>query len=119
MGKTLEERVLEIENISMARLHVSQELMTQLITDQQAHIRELENPWQPIESAPKDGEILVTDGYVVFTAMYRKSNCHNDKPFLTTTANNDFKNTGTDWKQEYEYIPVTHWMPLPQPPKGE
>ena len=28
-------------------------------------------------------------------------------------------NTYSDWNEGQQYIHVTHWMPLPEPPKGE
>lgn len=28
-------------------------------------------------------------------------------------------NTYNDWNEGQQYIHVTHWMPLPEPPKGE
>jgi hypothetical protein len=28
-------------------------------------------------------------------------------------------NTYNDWDEGQQYIHVTHWMPLPEPPKGE
>ena len=31
----------------------------------------------------------------------------------------DCWNTYNDWDEGQQYLHVTHWMPLPQPPKGE
>ena len=31
----------------------------------------------------------------------------------------DCWNTYNDWNEGQQYLHVTHWMPLPQPPKGE
>ncbi len=31
----------------------------------------------------------------------------------------DCWNTYVDWDEGQQYIHVTHWMPLPEPPKGE
>lgn len=31
----------------------------------------------------------------------------------------DCWNTYNDWDEGQQYIHITHWMPLPQPPKGE
>lgn len=31
----------------------------------------------------------------------------------------DSFNTYNDWNEGQDYIHVTHWMPLPEPPKGE
>ena len=76
--------------------------------------------WRPIEEAPKDGtEVLVTDGYEVFTAKYRISNVTNYKPFFATTANGEIFNMGRDWESEPQYIPATHFMPLPNPNTAE
>lgn len=76
--------------------------------------------WRAISGAPKDGtEVLVTDGYEVFTAKYKISNVTNYKPFFATTARGEIYNLGRDWEQENEYLNVTHWMPLPTPPEAE
>ena len=72
-----------------------------------------ENKWRPIEDAPKDEEILITDGYSVCTALYRISNCSQDKPFYATTANGEIYNVGYDWQTEPQYIPATHFRPFP------
>lgn len=78
------------------------------------------NEWKPISEAPRDGtEVLVTDGYDVFTARYKVSNVQNYKPFFCTTARGEIYNTGYDWENEPEYLQVTHWMPLPTPPKQD
>ena len=31
----------------------------------------------------------------------------------------DCWNTYNDWDEGQQYLHITHWMPLPQPPKGE
>lgn len=62
--------------------------------------------WQPIESASRiedDTEILLSDGNHIVVAIYWE--CY------------------SNWVDPYEFCPCfdkpTHWMPLPQPPKGE
>ena len=59
--------------------------------------------WQPIETAPKDSEILVWDGKDIWLVetefgMYPK---HNGCGCCSSSVH-------------YE---ATHWMPLPEPPK--
>lgn len=73
--------------------------------------------WQPIETAPKDGEILVYNGESVSPSMWYESN--------------EFRNFGEEggWCSAdydvggslYEGVDVikpqpTHWMPLPDAP---
>lgn len=54
--------------------------------------------WQPIETGPKDGtEILGWDGHEVVTVSWCESH---------------------EWSTGYAgFYKITHWMPLPQPPK--
>ena len=65
--------------------------------------------WDFIESAPIDGtEILATDGENVYTTFYYRKN-------------NIMPDEGT-WLFPDGYTPttgikLTHWMPLPEPPK--
>ncbi|GAA6176955.1 hypothetical protein NBRC116593_28740 [Sulfitobacter pacificus] len=76
--------------------------------------------WQPIETAPKDGtEILAYSCGDIFTATYLKSNVSNDAPFFATTAAGEpWDCSGTTYRVEHEYRRgITHWMPLPNPPK--
>ena len=58
--------------------------------------------WQPIETAPKDGclYLLCTDTGVMFVGKYRK---HLEMWVCQDGAE--------------RYRTVTHWMPLPEPPK--
>lgn len=61
--------------------------------------------WQPIETAPKDHRILMTDGELV------GSGCWEGWPvegFIFHTSNDDERWFGGD---------ATHWMPLPEPPQ--
>ena len=74
--------------------------------------------WMPIETAPKDGtEILVTCFGNVFPALYSKTNCTNDSPFFAASCDGEIQNIGSYYRHESDYRPVTHWMPLPDPPK--
>lgn len=67
---------------------------------------EIEDPWKPIETAPKDGtDVLVWDGSEIFLVWW------------------DSKAEGGDgiWVRgdHSMHRPVTHWMALPQPPKTD
>ena len=75
--------------------------------------------WQPIETAPKDAtKILVYDriGQTIFAAEWVHSLWMADKDHLEVDCNgycyggrvSDTRNQERD---------VTHWMPLPEPPK--
>ena len=59
--------------------------------------------WQPIETAPKDGSIVLIyrDGYVIDQAC-----CWYSKEFEYWTPVGG-----------YIFMGATHWMPLPEPPK--
>lgn len=59
-----------------------------------------DNGWQPIETAPSDGQIII-----VFGGRY-------DKPDVT-------KADGEWWRLKYNKGSIampTHWQPLPEPP---
>ena len=60
------------------------------------------NTWQPIETAPKDDNILGCYDYEVVAEIYYNTD---RKSFLTA---------GSDIK-----MPFSHWMPLPEPPESE
>lgn len=65
--------------------------------------------WQPIETAPKDAEVLIAEivrgFYVVGEARYH----HDAECWLWA---------GTDPSDHWaEPLYPTHWMPLPEPPK--
>lgn len=76
----------------------------ELITDQQARIKELENPWQPIETASKEHQIELL-GYDADIGVYNMHWRHEIDSYCYT------------WNQDV--CNPTHWMPLPQPPKSE
>ena len=66
--------------------------------------------WQPIETAPKDGRLILTYAKD-FTAEYSVSYwCEFDGKWET-----DFKQKGY-----YQHVDAKYWMPLPEPPtEGE
>ena len=89
-----------------------------IATEAKIRADQIEREWQPIETAPKDGtEIIVTDGYEVWTAKHSVSNIRNYAPFFATTCNGRLWYRGPDWCEEREYFDSTHWMPLPAPPE--
>ena len=58
--------------------------------------------WQSIETAPKDGTLILTYG-----------NLHYDTPFICYWALDNWRFYGRDqWKMYPEL-----WMPLPEPPE--
>lgn len=85
----------------------------QMMTDALAAIEELEarNQWQPIETAPKNTEILVfMDDEIYEAGLYTRDEKREEWLFPMAdyhgcgccSGNNDHP---------------THWMPLPQPPE--
>ena len=69
--------------------------------------------WQPIKTAPKDGTRILGFGMMGL----------DDKPGIGTVAwDNDWKRWFCSPNEASEYIPesckVSHWMPLPEPPKS-
>lgn len=75
-----------------------------------------ENPWQPIETAPKDGtEIdILLNGKSRLTDIYWGEWQGNDKQqeyWLDDLGNP----VVGDWDNLNK---ITHWMPIPKPPEG-
>jgi hypothetical protein len=73
------------------------------------------NKWQPIETAPKDGTlILIWVKHEVGPDMMMIAKFHTeyDEPA-------DDPSERLRWKEEAGFYNVraTHWMPLPEPPK--
>jgi len=66
------------------------------------------NEWQPIETAPKDGTIIIVRGGV---AYWRERTSHWDGAAGWWTI------AGFDWPGRPIQWEVTHWMPLPEPPE--
>ena len=87
-------------------------------SDQQAaEVERLFSPWQPIETAPKDGtEILVSHEYGVSMAQFDSG--------LVCIKDEDLTNVWvTNYCEDYWYTEIlnpepTHWMSLPNPPQG-
>lgn len=73
------------------------------------------NEWQPIETSPKDGELILAcrAGYLPQTARYSSSLEYTG----WITVDEDDDELFSAWVEYgYRYSP-THWMPLPEPPK--
>jgi hypothetical protein len=76
--------------------------------------------WQPIETAPKDGEeVILRHGsrvgsacWVEWPATYEPDGCLIDEGGESWSIGHD----GDSWDDEKA---PTHWMPLPEPPKEE
>ena len=62
--------------------------------------------WKTIDSAPKDQtEILVWDGMFIWMAR------QNEFGYWSTDQEEGF------YLAKNEFVGLTHWMPLPEPPK--
>lgn len=78
----------------------------------------MENSWQPIETAPKDGtNILLYENGIICVCSYVKPHLlSDDAKYWTPMAGGlqlyDFNG---DIVEEFES--PTHWMPLPEPPR--
>jgi len=78
--------------------------------------------WQPIETAPKDGALI--DVWAKYpNGGYRYTNVQWRQPEYDRIDGHqcwceyDWHTTYDDWYwSEIEYE-VTHWMPIPEPPK--
>ena len=66
--------------------------------------------WQPVKTAPRDGTyILIFDGETVILARWSEV-CPSDRE----------KGWPDGWYDVGTFLyAATHWMPLPEPPKGE
>jgi hypothetical protein len=67
--------------------------------------------WQPIETAPRDGTLILVGRFVKKCPHGRAGRVEVDrwrdgKPYLGFGRFNP------------HYWPATHWMPLPEPPEG-
>ena len=69
--------------------------------------------WQPIETAPKDGTQV--DVWVVFPSQsYRVADAH----WNETAGESGAWQLGSFHEMQFTERPVvTHWMPLPAPPR--
>lgn len=65
--------------------------------------------WQPIDTAPMDGRVIVTDGFVVGEAAYYSA-------YEGWWWAGSHPLDATDGQLAYD---PTHWMPLPPPPKDD
>lgn len=66
--------------------------------------------WQSIETAPKDTDVLISDGVVVGEARYWWQEGQYDMWLWVNIDPSD------NWADP---VYPTHWMPLPAPPAGE
>ena len=73
--------------------------------------------WQPIETAPKDGSIVVAGAYMDEYAGEYEPIQTGRLIWEVELARFDGRWLSTDLDEAL--ICPTHWMPLPQPPKGE
>lgn len=72
--------------------------------------------WQPIETAPKDGTLILG-----FSAQYRTPKLSQDRATIFWDADNVL-GAGVGWWGKLPNGLVmtnpTHWMPLPNPPQS-
>lgn len=66
--------------------------------------------WQPIDTAPRNVPILVTDGNVVVALKRAKHVLDDEWPDPVGFG-------GYEWEWGFQWSDLTHWMPLPDPPQ--
>lgn len=76
-------------------------------------IEAMEPQWQSIETAPKDGSLV--DVYIGGNVCERYTEAYYSEAEQCWCWNIE----GTGRRVVFTETPPTHWMPLPQPPKGE
>lgn len=70
--------------------------------------------WQPIETAPKDRNILVAGRMAVFLARWDDQQFHeHPKPYFVTQ-----QSFGVGWNRDNS-TKLTHWMELPELPEAK
>jgi hypothetical protein len=81
--------------------------------------------WQPIETAPRDGTVVVVfRGNVAFETSFGPSRDFVERCDLGWFEDGNWWQSGTGhdffepWAIEIGHVP-THWMPLPDPPPSE
>jgi hypothetical protein len=69
-----------------------------------------ETAWQPIETAPKDKRCIVWSGQEMYCARWSQNPFTGDEAWVVA-----------EWGSEGDQAIVkpTHWLPLPEAPKGE
>lgn len=76
--------------------------------------------WQPIETAPKNVKVLVYRPDQAYFVAYFQDDA-TDPYFSEGDEESDFNGAWVtyDGKMDYRirYGGLTHWMPLPEPPK--
>lgn len=84
-----------------------------------------DSPWQPIETAPKDGTPVLIGWHDDAGAWQERrawwdrefaiEGCDDDMNTLWKQAWTDYRVASFGYEEVWEYEP-THWMPLPAPP---
>jgi hypothetical protein len=82
------------------------------VSASKARIKALEDAakWRPIESAPKDGTIILISGYV-------GNRPESGERFVVSAMWWDESGGWKDDALSTDFYPPTHWMPLPNPPQ--
>ena len=81
--------------------------------DERMELRQMviDREWKPIETAPRDRQILIFTGMAIYSACWVKNMFNYDEAWLVAAY-------GGDGDQLIVKNP-THWMPLPEPPREE
>lgn len=81
------------------------------IQNQATRVAELEAKWQPIRTMPANEAVLIGGGDVLYPIVASKNTTNEG-------ASYDLDAQGSIVRDEIAESP-THWMPLPNAPKGE
>ena len=106
-----ENRVPSINDVHLTEY----QLLAQAINSIPAADMEPKKRWIPVmEGLPENYvEVLVTDGENVGIAALQ--GFMDDEVVWCNAYGMDY----IDDPDDEDYLPITHWMPLPEPPKGE
>lgn len=116
---TGEKKELTSEQLSQFMSHMAAQIKAQeeMIADLKKKIPE----WQPIETAPKDERILLSDGDIQFCGRWI-SDSEIEDMMLDDDLDEGWyeENLFHDGYERY-FLGCTpkHWMPLPKAPEGE
>lgn len=115
------ERLLQLAEVARTRIQSLSPVADALVYELGEAIREVEaGPWQPIETAPKDGTqflAVLSNGWYALLRSPRPFEPKSRYQYWTGTGETppivETHPDSTEWGERY-IILATHWMPLPE-----